>query len=193
MFEFWMGYVSMWVGVVIVVLYILYLRFRFERYLLRFKIGYWDLEKEKVNWKSKVKYFLVPFALYAISIALLIYHYSELSKLAILWVHFDLNGNPDISLTTNTFIAFDVMFGALILSPLLLSFPRREVMSFTSKACALTFSVWLILESDIIYYNLTKTHFIAHLALILISISILSSPLLYIILKEIKGSTIQLR
>jgi Ca2+/Na+ antiporter len=34
MFESWMGYVSMWVGVVIVVLYILYLRFRFERYLL---------------------------------------------------------------------------------------------------------------------------------------------------------------
>jgi hypothetical protein len=150
-------------GVVIVVFYILYLRFRFERYLLRFKFGYWDLEKEKVDWKSKVKCFLFPFALYALSIALLIYHYSELSKLAILWVHFDLNGNPDISTTANTFLAFDVMFGALILSSMLLSFSRGEVISF-SKACALTFIVWLILESDIIYYNLAKTHFIAHLA-----------------------------
>lgn len=167
-------------GAIIIAFYIAYLRYRFERYLA-LKGDFWNQE---VDAKSKIKYLIIPFTLYIISIVVLLYYYSELERLAAFWVHFDLNGNPDILMPLNMFIAFNVLFGLIIFSPILISFPGRETIKFISKTYFLIFIIWLLMEGDVVYYNLFKKHFIAHPTLVLIFILTLSFPLLYITFKD---------
>lgn len=48
-------------GAIIIALYIAYLRYRFERYLA-LQGEFWNLGE--VDTKSKIKYLIIPFALY---------------------------------------------------------------------------------------------------------------------------------
>lgn len=187
MLEFWIGYASMAMGAIIIALYIAYLRYRFERHLAFHAADeFWN--PEEVDLKSKIRYLLAPSALYAISIGAVGYFYFQLSRLAVFWVHFDLDGNPDIPMTVSLFIAFNVIFGAIVFSPILISFPGKETLRFISKAYIFVFLTWLLIESDIIIYNLTKRHLITYLYLILISVAILSLPLLYITFRDLRPS-----
>lgn len=187
MVEFSIGYASMVIVAVIIALYIAYLRYRFERHLALYTAGeIWGTEA--MDRATKIKHLLFPLILYLISLGALVYYYPRLSRATTFWVNFDLNWKVDIPMSIIEFAAFDLIMGAILFSPILISFPGRETVKFISKAYALIFISWLIIESDLIYYNLTVRHLIPSFAELLIAIIILSLPLLYITYKDTKAS-----
>ncbi len=185
MLDFWIGYASMVIGAIIIAVYIAYLRFRFERFLaLNTSDEFWNAETDRA---TKIRHLFLPFAIYLISIGAIIYYYPRLSRAAIFFVQFDLNVIPELPMPLLGFAAFNLIFGAIVLSPILISFPGKAALKYISKVYALIFIIWLIIESDLIFYNLTISHLIPFTALLPITISILILPLLYIAFKESKA------